>query len=883
MHDRDVPALLGQLAGYGLSTRSACGHTVRNVMASEDAGVGLDEPFDCLPDARMISDALIGAVGRAQRHACRAGSTSPSAARRAAVTTPSSTTSASCRWSSDGVAGYEMWAGGSLGKAPQLAVLLAPFVARTDVLAAVEAVVDVFVSHGAFDEPAKARLKFLVEQLGADGFRAAWQAAFEAARTRPHPAVAAIELVDDVDQAEILAESPPGGWRAGVRPQRRPGQASVTIDVPLGDITSFEMELFCDLADRHGDGFLTFTRDQNVTLRNVPLAGVGDDPHAPSASAACSCSARVATPRSGRAPARRCARSGITDSPGAGPRPVDPRVAAAQRRAARLRVGLPELVRPAPDRRHRPVRRQGPRQRPDRRRVPGVPRRRPRRSRARRGRRSGRRGRPRPGGRRHRRHVGGAAPPRRDPRPHGPPGRPRRLRQPGHRGAPRPLGAGPEPTSPTTWRPAAAPEPPRIDHPDPFNSTAGGRPCRSPSPPPSTRTPRRPPTRPSPSVGCPATCCRRPSPAPTSASPSSSAVGQRAARRRRVAGRQARAGQRVRHRPHPRRVRRRRAVHRQRHGDAAGVVAGHHVAARRCSPSSSPRWSATSPDRSCSPASCTPAGRRSVRSTTSWRRSSRPRTRPPARSCSGGPCCATPSCAWPSGWRPARSPTPPSSSCCGGRCWRSSPPASSTRSPTPPRSPSPASTARSAGERWSATWRGRCPATSSAAAIVVGLGYAWLGGRKVRVERGRDAGGRRPRLTTATPTSASHRATVRRRGRPRGAGVAAAADGPDPRTERAELAAQPGDRRLGGVLVGAVLDERRLRHHGRRPAHEDRQQPGLAAGQLDLGAVRAAAGPGPASAPRRRRGAAPTPAPRGSRRGRAPSTRAGPAPARRPG
>ena len=41
---------------YGLSTRSACGHTMRNVMASEDAGVGLDEPFDCLPDARLISD-----------------------------------------------------------------------------------------------------------------------------------------------------------------------------------------------------------------------------------------------------------------------------------------------------------------------------------------------------------------------------------------------------------------------------------------------------------------------------------------------------------------------------------------------------------------------------------------------------------------------------------------------------------------------------------------------------------------------------------------------------------------------------------------------------------------------------------------------------------
>src|SRR5690349_3204854 len=59
VRDRDVPTLLSELQRIGLSTRSACGHTMRNVICSEDAGVGLDEPFDCFPDARMVSDALI--------------------------------------------------------------------------------------------------------------------------------------------------------------------------------------------------------------------------------------------------------------------------------------------------------------------------------------------------------------------------------------------------------------------------------------------------------------------------------------------------------------------------------------------------------------------------------------------------------------------------------------------------------------------------------------------------------------------------------------------------------------------------------------------------------------------------------------------------------
>ncbi|HZA76575.1 MAG TPA: hypothetical protein VE623_09330 [Acidimicrobiales bacterium] len=59
-----------------------------------------------------------------------------------------------------------------------------------------------------------------------------------------------------------------------MRPQRAAGLASVTIDLPLGDTCPSELQLCCDLADRHADGHLTFTRDQNITFRNVPVAAV---------------------------------------------------------------------------------------------------------------------------------------------------------------------------------------------------------------------------------------------------------------------------------------------------------------------------------------------------------------------------------------------------------------------------------------------------------------------------------------------------------------------------------------------------------------------------------------------------------------------------------
>ncbi len=273
VNDRRIPDVLDELARAGLQTRSACGHTVRNVMCSEDAGVGLDEPFDSFADARMISDTLVA----------RSAELNVELPSRINISLGGSPR---CRDDAlvndiglvsmivDGRPGYEMWAGGSLGKAPSLGVLLTPFVPRTQVLAAVEALVELFVREGDLDTPAKGRMKFVVDRLGVDEFRRAFLALFEQAARRPHPEIAPVEILDADIRTAILAETPPGGWSIGVRPQRTAGLATVTVDLPLGDTNSSEFRLFCDLADHFADGHLTLTRDQNITFRNVGLAGV---------------------------------------------------------------------------------------------------------------------------------------------------------------------------------------------------------------------------------------------------------------------------------------------------------------------------------------------------------------------------------------------------------------------------------------------------------------------------------------------------------------------------------------------------------------------------------------------------------------------------------
>ena len=261
--DRAVRDLLADLERVGLSTRSACGHTLRNVMCSEDAGVALDEPFDCFPDARAASDAILA---RSAELNCIL----PSRINMAFGGSPRCVEDAlinDIAFVSVVVAGrpgYVVSAGGSLGKSASLSVPLADFVPRADVLSACEALIDVFVQHGDFDKPTNGRLKFVVKTLGAQRFREVWTEAYEAARLRPHPEPAPVELLDDVAHATILRHRPTGGWSAGVRPQRTPGRASVTIEIPLGDSTQSEFDLIADLTDRYGDGSLMLGRDQDI-------------------------------------------------------------------------------------------------------------------------------------------------------------------------------------------------------------------------------------------------------------------------------------------------------------------------------------------------------------------------------------------------------------------------------------------------------------------------------------------------------------------------------------------------------------------------------------------------------------------------------------------
>jgi sulfite reductase beta subunit-like hemoprotein len=171
----------------------------------------------------------------------------------------------------DGEPGYQLWAGGSLGTAPRLSLMLRPFVPRAELWPAVWSIVEWFLTEGDVEQVTKGRLKFLIDARGESAFRAAFTKRFAAMRLDDTPPPPPIEITPNDDLVRTLAQAPALGWRHTVRPERRAGCASITVRVPLGDLRADDLVALAELAP---EGRIVLTRDQNVLVPSVPVDAV---------------------------------------------------------------------------------------------------------------------------------------------------------------------------------------------------------------------------------------------------------------------------------------------------------------------------------------------------------------------------------------------------------------------------------------------------------------------------------------------------------------------------------------------------------------------------------------------------------------------------------
>ncbi len=286
VHIEDTPDLMRRLAAVGVTTREACGNSVRNVTQCTSAGVCSGEAFDTTPYAHALAFFLLGhddvqdmgrkfkvAFSGCRQSAC--GLTSFHDIGAIAATRVSNGTA---------LRGFQLVVGGGLGAVPQAAQLLEDFVPETELLPVSQAICRVFARLGERENRQRARLKFLVKRLGIDEFRRLVRE--ERQELRPDPRwTAFLEKLNDGDERPLRApEALPAQvaaaagaafeqWRAdNVRAQKQPGYCTATVSLPLGDLTSHQARAVASIARQFTGDTLRTTVDQNLLFRWVSEA-----------------------------------------------------------------------------------------------------------------------------------------------------------------------------------------------------------------------------------------------------------------------------------------------------------------------------------------------------------------------------------------------------------------------------------------------------------------------------------------------------------------------------------------------------------------------------------------------------------------------------------
>jgi sulfite reductase beta subunit-like hemoprotein len=266
----DAPSVLQGLAGVGLSTRSACGETIRNLAVCDCAGICDSSVLDPRPWAQVLHDHFqLWAdyydarlprkvnVYLADCGACADEALLNDVSLIGATEPPS------------GRPGFQLFAGGGQGgQQPRLGKLLRDWLPPAHVVAATRAVLQVLIDHGERKVRARAKLKFLIEQHGWEWF----QAEFECAFKRELQSVGDLGC-SDTGFGDLPRPTPLDGCRLprAVHPiSRSPGHFRLSVRIPLGEVSSDTLRGLAALARCDADGMLWLTKRQNLHFRFVP-------------------------------------------------------------------------------------------------------------------------------------------------------------------------------------------------------------------------------------------------------------------------------------------------------------------------------------------------------------------------------------------------------------------------------------------------------------------------------------------------------------------------------------------------------------------------------------------------------------------------------------
>jgi sulfite reductase (ferredoxin) len=268
-----TPELWAELEKNDITLREACGNTVRNITASETAGIDVDEPFDVSPYAHALFQFFL------RNPICQ------EMGRKFKISFSSSDKDTALSYLHDlgfipkivnGERGFKVMLGGGLGSQPHHAELLSEFIPVNQIIPTTEGVLRIFDRFGERNKRLKARMKFLIKDLGRDAFlklveeekkALAYQtveidtADFDAPISEPLLVAPKVEIAD-VAAFEVWKKS-------NVIQQKQTGYVAIGIKVSLGDFYTDKARLLADLIKNYGANELRFTLRQDILIRNI--------------------------------------------------------------------------------------------------------------------------------------------------------------------------------------------------------------------------------------------------------------------------------------------------------------------------------------------------------------------------------------------------------------------------------------------------------------------------------------------------------------------------------------------------------------------------------------------------------------------------------------
>jgi sulfite reductase (ferredoxin) len=272
-----TPALWAELERDDVTLREACGNTVRNVTASELAGIDPKEPFDVTPYAEatfqyFLRNPVCQEMGRKFKMAFS------SSDEDNALSYLHDLGFIPKLKEIDGeqVRGFKILLGGGLGSQPRHADAVYEFLESDQLIPYIEAVLRVFDRHGERARRHKARMKFLIKDLGLDTFLELVEAEKKALPFQSYPIdFVAYEASQSVPNPETpISDSELGLdyelWKqTNVLPQKQEGYVSIGVKVLLGDFFIAQAIALADLVEKYANDEIRFTLRQNFLIRDV--------------------------------------------------------------------------------------------------------------------------------------------------------------------------------------------------------------------------------------------------------------------------------------------------------------------------------------------------------------------------------------------------------------------------------------------------------------------------------------------------------------------------------------------------------------------------------------------------------------------------------------